>query len=121
MTEEEHGFVELYRPRNLVQAEMFRLALEEAGIRSLVIGEYLQGVVGELPMGWNTSPRLLVEPDRAEDAAAVLMPLQKLQDDKRGQEPASPEESQCLSCGAAMGEADVCPACGWTYAATAEV
>lgn len=87
MSEEHAGYVELYRPHNLIQAELFQLALKEAGIRSLVVGEYLQGVVGELPMGWSTSPRLLVESTRAEDAATLLLPLQERQDAKRGETP----------------------------------
>jgi len=116
VAEEERGFVELYRPQNMVQAEFFRLALQDAGIRSMVVGEYLQGVVGEVPMGWNSAPRLLVDPESVQAATAILEPLQKRQDAKRGESPAEPDDERCLQCGAKMGEAIVCDKCGWTFA-----
>lgn len=117
MTDDEQGFVELYRLRNATQGELFRMALQDAGIRSLVVGDFVQGVIGVIPIGWNTLPRLLVEPERAAEAAALLLPLQEQQDSKSGETPSAANDTKCLSCGADMGEADVCSKCGWTFAA----
>src|SRR5438093_11737970 len=54
-------FVEVYRARNLPEAHSIRIALEESGIRVQIEGELLQGGEGDLPPGWETAPRILVE------------------------------------------------------------
>ena len=58
-------FVEVYRARNAPQAHLLRGTLEEAGIAVRIEGELLQGLAGELPMGWASAPRVLVEAPRA--------------------------------------------------------
>jgi hypothetical protein len=56
----EDQFVEVYRAKNSPQAFALKQVLEEAGIRVVVENDLLQGVVGELPMGWATAPRIKV-------------------------------------------------------------
>lgn len=60
--------VEVYRAANALQANLLQATLSEAGIRSQVVGEFLQGGLGDLPLGWPTSPRILVGAD--DEAAA---------------------------------------------------
>src|SRR5947208_11659602 len=54
-------FVEVYRPRTAGKAHLIKNLLEEEGFTVLVENEYLQGVSGEIPGGWATCPRILVE------------------------------------------------------------
>src|SRR6266702_1053881 len=61
-------FVEIYRARNLPEAHSIRIALEESGIRVQIEGELLQGGVGDLPPGWATAPRILVEESQIAEA-----------------------------------------------------
>lgn len=60
--------VEVYRAANALQANLLQATLSEAGIRSQVVGEFRQGGLGDLPLGWPTSPRILVDAD--DEAAA---------------------------------------------------
>jgi hypothetical protein len=63
----EHGrIVELCSAADLNEAYSFCALLEEAGIRSRVVGEFLGIAAGSLPLGQTTAPRILV---REEDAA----------------------------------------------------
>ena len=68
----ERRLVEVYRAKDSVQAHLLRSTLEEAGIRTLINGDLLQGALGELPAGWASSPRLLVEEDDAANARSLL-------------------------------------------------
>jgi membrane protease YdiL (CAAX protease family) len=105
--------VEVHRARSLPEAHALRLALEREGIPVFVDNEMLQGAVGELPAGWATAPRLLVAPEHADAARALLAQFLRpaAEPDEGGLTPES-----CLACGALMGDADACPKCGWTYA-----
>ncbi len=47
----EPKFVEVYRGQNIPEAHTIRIALEDAGIVAWVEGEFLQGVLGDLPAG----------------------------------------------------------------------
>jgi hypothetical protein len=108
--------VELYRARGADEAHVVRALLEQAGIPARVDGELLGGIVGEVPFGWVTAPRLMVPRGRLEAAEAVLA-------DFLGGPAGTPRppaaggegDLRCLSCGADMGEAETCPACGWSY------
>lgn len=105
--------VELYRARGPAEAHALRAHLEAAGVPAQIDGELLGGVVGELPVGSDTAPRLVVPRGRLEVAAAVLDEFLA-----RGAAAGSRAEgeSACLACGAAMGEADdECKACGWSF------
>jgi hypothetical protein len=68
----EGRLVEVYRAKDSPQAHLLRSALEDAGIRALVEGDLLQGAVGELPVGWATAPRIMVEESDATHARALL-------------------------------------------------
>jgi membrane protease YdiL (CAAX protease family) len=105
--------VELYRAVGLPEAQALFFRLEEAGIPARIDNEMLQGVIGEVPAGWDTAPRVLVARERLEMAEQVLREFQPAvaatsESDGDGRE-------ACLACGAPMGTADTCPACGWTY------
>jgi hypothetical protein len=107
-------FVEIYRARNLPQAHAIRIALEEAGIAVQVEGELLQGALGDLPIGWPTAPRILVEESQVPAAREII----EIADAQEVSQPGADDyedENHCLACGAAMGDAAKCPACGWTF------
>jgi hypothetical protein len=68
-------FVEIYRPETSVQAHLLRDQLEQAGIAARVDGEFLQGAMGGLPLGWSAAPRVLVAESDAAAARKVLEAL----------------------------------------------
>jgi hypothetical protein len=68
----EGRLVEVYRAKDGPQAHLLKSALEQAGIRALVEGDLLQGAVGELPAGWSSAPRILVQEADAARARALL-------------------------------------------------
>src|SRR5258708_7082719 len=106
------NFIEVYRAKNLPQAHMIQIALEDAGIPAKLDGELLQGAVGELPIGWVTAPRILVDASQAAAARALIDHVDAEERDEALAEDF--EGSRCLSCGALMPEGDPkCPACGW--------
>jgi hypothetical protein len=59
-------------PRIAPKDHLLRSALEGAGIRALIEGNLLQGAVGEIPAGWTTSLRIMVEERDAAHARALL-------------------------------------------------
>src|SRR5262245_3059461 len=104
--------IELYRARGLPEAQALVFRLEETGIAARIDNEMLQGIVGEVPAGWVTGPRVIVlrrDLDIAQRVLAGFLP---------GSEPAAEESDaglRCLACGAAMGSAQTCPNCRWSY------
>ena len=107
--------VEIYRARNLPEAHTIRIALEEAGVRVLIEGELLQGIVGDLPPGWNTDPRILVEESQV-SAAREIMQRANLRRSAEPPEGESADVTRCLACGHVMDEVEVkCPSCGWSF------
>jgi hypothetical protein len=54
------ALVEAYRALTPMQAHMVANFLREAGIPATVHGDLLQGVLGELPFGWSTAPKVMV-------------------------------------------------------------
>ena len=68
----ERRLVEVYRAKDSPQAHLMRLALEDEGIRALVEGDLLQGAIGELPVGWASAPRIMVEETDATKARSIL-------------------------------------------------
>jgi hypothetical protein len=68
----EGRLVEVYRAKDSLQAHLLRSALEAAGIHALVEGDLLQGAVGELPVGWSSAPRIMVEEHDATRARTLL-------------------------------------------------
>lgn len=104
--------IELYRARGLPEAHAIRLLLEEEGIPVRIDNELLQGALGELPFGWTTAPRVLVERSREEDARRILDAfLERIARNDAEDE----HRDRCLACGASMREFDVCPKCGWSF------
>lgn len=104
--------VEIYRARGLPDAHALRIALEREGISARVDNEILQDAIGELLAGWATAPRVLVGP--ADEAAARAV-LEEFLQRTGGLAEAEDTPLRCLACGASMGEANACPACGWSY------
>lgn len=109
--------IEIYRAQNLSDAHLIRMALEDAGIRVRIEGELLQGVIGSLPLGWNSAPCVMVEESQASVAREIIQRMDvrnragtdEVEDD-------SDEVTQCLACGHVIEEAEVqCSSCGWTF------
>jgi len=113
MADDPNEPIELYRARGADEAHSLRAALDAAGITARVDGEMLSGIVGEVPFGWVTAPRIIVPRGRLETAEAVLADFLG----RRARSPAGPTEEMdaCLACGANMGDEPACPACGWTF------
>jgi putative signal transducing protein len=107
--------VEIYRAKNLPQAHMIRIALEEAGIQAQIEGELLQGAVGQLPIGWVTAPRILVDESQIA-AAREIIDCVDTQESSESEEDDRDEVTRCLACGTVMVEGEPkCPSCGWSY------
>jgi hypothetical protein len=68
----ERKLVEVYRAKNSAQAHLVKSALENAGICALIEGDLLQGALGELPLGWSSAPRIMVEEHEAAQARTLL-------------------------------------------------
>ena len=64
--------VELYRAVSLPEAHAIRNALEGEGIAARIDNELLQSALGDLPMGWSTAPRILVNRSDETAARAIL-------------------------------------------------
>src|SRR5438874_10913553 len=117
MTDENEP-VELYRARGADEAHALKAHLEAAGIPARVDGELLGGIVGEVPFGWVTAPRLMVPRGRLEVAEAVLADFLGGTAGPAGSTGGEADgDLRCLACGARMGDAGACPSCGWSYEA----
>ena len=93
-------FVEAYRAAHPIQAHALRMAL--------------QGAIGDVPPGWSSAPRLLVEESQLSAAREIIGRADhgKSFDLRRTQS----EPTRCLACDAIMAEAETaCPKCGWSY------
>ncbi len=108
------NFVEAYRASNAIQAHAFRFALERAGLKVMVENESLQDAVGEIPGGWSSSPRLMVEASQLAAAREIISRSDQSQNVQTAQRLS--EETRCLACDTIMSESDAaCENCGWTY------
>ena len=109
-------YMEVYRARNVPEAHAIRMALEESGIRVLIEGELLQAAAGDLPLGWATAPRILVEESHLRSAREIIEKAEVQAAAEADQEEENDEAIRCLACGAPMpiGEAK-CRSCGWSY------
>lgn len=115
MTTTEPKMIEVYRAKDLPEAHLIRFMLGEAGINATIDGDSLQPGLGDLPYGWLTAPRIIVEESQAVSARQIVT-VAEAQILKTHREH-STGELQCLACGAEMADADVkCSACGWTFA-----
>jgi hypothetical protein len=68
----ERRLVEVYRAKDSPQAYLLRSALENAGIPAVVEGDLLQGALGDLPVGWSSAPRIMVDESDAPQARVLL-------------------------------------------------
>ncbi len=101
--------VEIYRTHNVPEMHGFRVLLEEAGYPPIIIGERLQGVIGDVPMLESTAMQLLVEKSHAEPARRLIDEmLERKKQSKR-------DEDRCLACGQLMTSSSRCAECGWSY------
>lgn len=113
MAERDLELVEIYRAKNLPEAHVIRLMMEREGIDVSISNETLQGIVGEIAMGWSTSPRVLV---KQQDVEAARMLLESHVDHAlRPDSPTDEESLKCFACGIVMDGNSVCSACGWSY------
>jgi len=73
--------VEVYRGANAPQAHVVRNFLERAGIQAVVDGESLQNVLGDLPLSWRSSPRVLVAAENAAWARSLIEAVESSDDE----------------------------------------
>ncbi len=64
--------VEVYRAEHDLQAHVVRDHLEAEGIAARVDGEFLQGALGGLPLGWASAARVLVAESDAAAARKII-------------------------------------------------
>lgn len=135
------NLVEAYRAAHPAQAHALRFALEDAGIRAVIQNEALQDAIGDIPGGWSSAPRIMVEESQLAAAREVIRQTDHRETTTSGltpsetataaffgiagaelapgtiAEPESVETTRCLACDAIMAEAEsTCPNCGWSYA-----
>jgi hypothetical protein len=106
--------VEAYRPENGAIAHLLVAALDAEGVAAVIDGDPIQGSAGEIPLGWQTAPRIMVREEDLERARAIIAKsdMHSADEDELPEPPA-----KCLSCGQAMPEnSATCLSCGWTYA-----
>ena len=109
----ESMMAEVYRAKNLPEAYLVRGLLASVGVDAFIDGDCLQGGLGELPVGWLTSPRVVVEESKARAAREIVFRTQ-LQSRERRDEGSA--DSECLACGGIMDNDEVsCAQCGWTF------
>jgi hypothetical protein len=61
----------IYTAANVQQAHLLKNLLDEAGIAATVANDALQGAIGEVPLGWATSARVVVSEERAAEARRI--------------------------------------------------
>ena len=81
--------VELCSAANIIEADAIRDLLEEAGIQSRVVGEFLGSAAGSLPLGETTTPRIWVHAENLTRAQKII----DEQMDRLGQETSALSES----------------------------
>lgn len=104
--------IEIYRARNLGEAFALRNLLEANAIPASIENEFLQGALGDLPIGWSTAPRIVV--DRAHETVARAI----VEEFHRTSEPIDSRKEtglRCMACDSPMENHNTCPACGWSY------
>ncbi|MEX2318067.1 MAG: DUF2007 domain-containing protein [Pirellulales bacterium] len=67
----------VYLAANLQQAHLLAGALEQQGMATQVTNEALQGIVGALPAGFPTAPRLLVDEKDAARAREIALEFER--------------------------------------------
>lgn len=95
----EPRLIEIYRATNTFEAHLMKAALEDAGIRVQVTGDFLNGAIGDIPVGWNTAPQILVMETDAEQARKVIDEIEAIQRGKEGSPDLEAESSDESSAG----------------------
>lgn len=63
----------VYRAAGIIDANLVKAALEHAGVRAFVAGEYLTGGIGELPLGGLVNVMVAdIDVERAQPIADAL-------------------------------------------------
>lgn len=105
--------VEVYRAKSLPEAHAIRLRLADFGVSAIIDGEILQGLIGEMPHGWWTAPRIKVEESQA---AAARIIIENSELTFVAGDPVLFDDDCCLSCGLEMNkDVATCSSCGWSY------
>lgn len=113
--------VEVYRAPSSPIAHTIRLMLENEGITTFVDGDFLQGAIGEVPLGSMTDPRVLVKEADHAKARQLIEDSEHAKAEAIAEEAAETtevevdEHTKCLACGTPMDDQDTCPNCGWSY------
>lgn len=114
----ELNLVEIYRAKNLPQAMLLQTALEEAGIRSTLDNEVLDGAPGDLALGWPTAPRIMVDSPDEVKAREIALEFDQAEIESAEAPERDDDAASCLECGKLMpAGSDVCMDCGWSYEA----
>jgi len=72
----------VYRAENIIDANLVKGALEQAGVQSFVAGEYLTGAIGQLP-AWDLVLVMVSEAD-IERAAPIVESVDRALREARG-------------------------------------
>jgi hypothetical protein len=100
----------IYTAANLPQAHVLRNTLEELGIPASITNDAVQLAVGDVPAGWATAPRVVVDEQQAELARRVALEF-----DAASRGPRLSDEGADDSDSSAARETiawPVCPKCG---------
>lgn len=112
----ELNLVEIYRAKNLPQAMLLQTALEEAGIRSTLDNEILDGAPGDLALGWPTAPRIMVDSPEEASAREIALRFDQAEIENAEAHDRDDDSAICLECGKLMPPgAEACLDCGWSY------
>ena len=96
--------VELCSVGNMAEADGLCELLQEAGIRTRIVGDFLGNAAGCLPLGETTAPRVWV---RQRDAAHARRVIRKWRNQEEN------ELAECPNCGESIDdEFDACWKCG---------
>jgi len=112
----EHNLVEVSRAKNLPQAMLLQTSLEDAGIRSTLDNEVLDGAPGDLALGWPTAPRIMVDLPDEMKAREIALQFDQVEIDNAEAAERDDDTAICLECGKLMPTgSEVCLDCGWSY------
>ena len=103
------NLVEVYVAADEIEARYLERMLEHHDIPRCVVGAGLIGGSGELPPGWNLSPRIWVDQS---DGEAAKQYIRQWEADRAQQRRTARAEWQCPSCKADVpGQFDICWQC----------
>ena len=87
--------LEVYSAVDVPEAHLVQTVLEEAGIEARIVGDHLQGAVGDLP-AVSIAPRIWVHAQNFEKARQVII---KWQEEMRESRAADAPKWECSGCG----------------------